>query len=44
MIERPFPARTLAAKLGRQAALPAEVAEATRAVGAWVAEIVRSLR
>jgi ribosomal protein S6--L-glutamate ligase len=35
-IERPFPARTLAAKLGRPAALPAEVAEATRAVGALV--------
>ena len=43
MIERPFPTRMLAAKLGPPAALPAEVAEATRAVGALVAEIVRSL-
>jgi ribosomal protein S6--L-glutamate ligase len=33
-IERPFPARTLAAKLGRPAALPKEVADATRNVGA----------
>jgi len=40
---RPFPVRTLAAKLGRPAALPAEVADATRAVGPLVAEIVRSL-
>ena len=43
MIERPFPARTSAAKLGRPAALPAEVADATRAVGPLVAEFVRSL-
>jgi hypothetical protein len=43
MIERPFPARTLAAKLGRPTALPAEVAEQTRALGPLVAEIVRSL-
>jgi ribosomal protein S6--L-glutamate ligase len=33
-IERPFPARTLAAKLGHPAALPTEVAEATRRAGA----------
>lgn len=33
-IERPFPARTLAAKLGRPAAIPPEVADATRSVGA----------
>lgn len=32
-IERPFPARTLAAKLGRPATVPAEVADATRRVG-----------
>jgi hypothetical protein len=43
MIEWSFPARTLAAKLGRPAALPAEVADATWAVGPLVAEIVRSL-
>ena len=43
MIERPFPARALAAKLGRPAALPAEFADATRAVGPLVAEFVRSL-
>jgi ribosomal protein S6--L-glutamate ligase len=32
-IERPFPARTFAAKLGQPAALPPEVAEATRRAG-----------
>jgi ribosomal protein S6--L-glutamate ligase len=32
-IQRPFPARTLAAKLGSAAHLPGEVAEATRAAG-----------
>jgi ribosomal protein S6--L-glutamate ligase len=32
-IERPFPARSLAEKLGRAAELPAEVADATRRVG-----------
>jgi len=33
-IKRPFPARTLTAKLGHPAALPSEVAEATRRAGA----------
>jgi ribosomal protein S6--L-glutamate ligase len=33
-IERPFPARTFAAKLGQRAVLPDEVAEATRSAGA----------
>lgn len=33
-IERTFPARSLAAKLGRPAALPSEVADATRDAGA----------
>jgi ribosomal protein S6--L-glutamate ligase len=32
-IERPFPARTLTAKIGHRAAIPAEVAEATRRAG-----------